>query len=95
MKVTSQDVDNVALLSRLNIEGEEKEMYTEQLNAILEYVDMLAAVPTETIEPLAHVLPLKNVFRDDVVRPSLPREAALANAPREDDGYFRVPKILE
>ena len=95
MKVTSKDVDNVATLSRLTMEGEEKAMYTRQLSDFLEYVEILEKVPTEGVEPLAHVLPLKNVFREDEVRPSLDRELALQNAPLKEDGYFKVPRILE
>ena len=54
-----------------------------------------AAVPTDDIQPMAHVLPVSNVFREDVVKESLSRELALSNAPLKDDGYFRVPKVLE
>jgi aspartyl-tRNA(Asn)/glutamyl-tRNA(Gln) amidotransferase subunit C len=61
----------------------------------LQYVDNLAALPTDEVEPLAHVLPINNVFREDTVRPSLDREMALSNAPLQEDGYFKVPKILE
>jgi aspartyl-tRNA(Asn)/glutamyl-tRNA(Gln) amidotransferase subunit C len=95
MKVTKKDVEDVAVLSRLAIPEEEKEQYTEQLNAFLEYVDNLSAVPTDDIKPTAHVLQLSNVFREDVVKPSLGRELALSNAPLKEDGYFKVPKILE
>ena len=67
----------------------------KSLHDFLEYVDRLQQVDTEKVMPTAHVLPVQNVFREDVVKPSLDRELALSNAPQQEDGYFRVPKILE
>ncbi|MEL7634000.1 MULTISPECIES: Asp-tRNA(Asn)/Glu-tRNA(Gln) amidotransferase subunit GatC [Sporomusa] len=95
MKINRQDVETVALLSRLEMTPEELEAYAGQLNAILEYADILNKLDTKGVEPTAHVLPLKNVMRPDEVKPSLPRELALANAPEAEDGYFKVPKIME
>lgn len=95
MKVTREDVENVALLSRLSVSEDEMDKNIQELSAFLEYVDRLQHVDTENVAPTAHVLPLKNVFREDVVKPSLDRDAALSNAPEKDNGYFRVPKILE
>ena len=95
MKITRQDVENVALLSRLEMTAEELEAYSGQLNAILEYVDVLNKLDTTRIEPTAHVLQLKNVMRPDEVKPSLPQELALSNAPEAEDGYFKVPKVME
>ena len=94
MKVTREDVENVALLSRLNIK-EDMDKNINELNDFLEYVDRLQQVDTENVAPTAHVLPVQNVFREDVVKPSLDRELALSNAPQQEEGYFRVPKILE
>ena len=95
MKVTKKDVENVAVLSRLSIPAEEQGKYTEQLSAFLEYVDNLRNVNTDEVKPTTYALPIQNVFREDAVRPSLDREAALSNAPLKEDGYFKVPKILE
>jgi aspartyl-tRNA(Asn)/glutamyl-tRNA(Gln) amidotransferase subunit C len=95
MKITRKDVEVVALLSRLEIPESEIEIFTGQLNAILEYADVLNQVNVDNIQPTAHVLPLKNVMRPDVVKPSLPRELALSNAPEQEEGYFKVPKIME
>lgn len=95
MKITRKDVENVALLSRLEIPENDMEQITGQLNAILEYADVLNQLNTEGIQPTAHVLPLKNVMRPDEVRPSLARDLALSNAPEKEDGYFKVPKIVE
>ncbi|MBQ1940961.1 MAG: Asp-tRNA(Asn)/Glu-tRNA(Gln) amidotransferase subunit GatC [Selenomonadaceae bacterium] len=95
MKVTKEDMENVAVLSRLSIPEDKEAQCTQQLNDFLEYVDNLSTVDTEGIQPIAHVLPVSNVFREDVVKESLSREAALSNAPLKEDGYFKVPKVLE
>ena len=85
----------VAVLSRLEVPEQDKEKNLRQLDSFLQYVDNLSKVDTDRVEPLAHVLPIHNVFREDEVRPSLDRELALSNAPLKEDGYFKVPKILE
>jgi aspartyl-tRNA(Asn)/glutamyl-tRNA(Gln) amidotransferase subunit C len=95
MKITREEVAHVARLARLEVDDAEMEAYTDQLNAILQYADKLNRLDTENIQPTAHVLPLKNVFRQDKARPCLPREEALANAPDEEDGMFRVPRVIE
>lgn len=95
MKITRKDVEHVALLSRLELGENDVAKFTGQLNAILDYIDVLNKVDTSGVEPTAHVLPVKNVMRADEAKPSLPRELALANAPEQEDGYFKVPKILE
>lgn len=95
MKITRKDVEQVALLSRLELDESDMDKFTGQLNAILEYVDVLNRADTQGVEPTAHVLPLKNVMRPDEVRPSLARDLALSNAPEQEDGYFKVPKIME
>lgn len=95
MKITRKDVETVALLSRLELDENNVEKLTGQMNAILDYVGVLSKVNTEGVEPTAHVLPLKNVMRADEAKPSLARELALANAPEQEDGYFKVPKIME
>lgn len=95
MQITRKDVEQVALLSRLEIAEADAERFTGQLNAILEYIAVLNKVDTEGVEPTAHVMPLKNVMRPDAVHSSLERELALFNAPEQEDGYFKVPKIIE
>lgn len=95
MKVTREDVENVALLSRLSIDEKDMDKNIQELSDFLEYVDRLQQVDTENVTPTAHVLPIQNVFREDVVKPSLDRDLALSNAPEQEDGYFRVPKIVE
>ena len=92
---TRADVEKVALLARLRLEEDEIEPLTAQLGAILGYVERLSEVDTEGIEPMAHAVERTNVFREDVETPMLPREAALANAPKTDGQYFLVPRILD
>ncbi|MGE5396176.1 MAG: Asp-tRNA(Asn)/Glu-tRNA(Gln) amidotransferase subunit GatC [Chitinophagales bacterium] len=94
MALTIKEVEHVALLGRLNLTSEEKEKYAGQLNAILEYAQSLDRLPTDGVEPLAHVLPLYNVMREDLRQPSFPKEEVLANAPLEEEGHFKVPKIV-
>ena len=95
MKLNRKDVEHVALLSRLELSEKELDKFTGQLDAILEYIDVLNQVDTSAVEPMAHVLEIRNVMRADQVQPSLPREAALQNAPDAEDGFFKVPKIVE
>ncbi|MEO5656934.1 MAG: Asp-tRNA(Asn)/Glu-tRNA(Gln) amidotransferase subunit GatC [Nitrospiria bacterium] len=95
MDVTREQVEHVAKLARLAIGEEEKATFARQLSSILTYVEALNALDTSGVEPTSHVIPVRNVFRDDEVRPSLSREDALANAPDQSGGCFRVPKIIE
>lgn len=95
MKITSKDVEKVALLSRLELNDGDMEKMTGQLNSILDYIDVLNQVDTEGVQPTAHVLPMKNVMREDVVKLSLARDLALSNAPESEEGYFKVPKVVE
>ena len=95
MEITLKEVEQVAKLARLELSEDEKAIFARQLSAILSYMDQLKTLDTGGVEPTATVLPTDNVFRDDQVRPSLPQETALANAPDQADGFFRVPRILE
>jgi aspartyl-tRNA(Asn)/glutamyl-tRNA(Gln) amidotransferase subunit C len=94
-RLTRDDVTKVALLGRLKLSAEELERMTSQLGRVLEYVDILNEVDTQSVEPLAHPIELANVFREDVERPCLSREEALANAPKTDGRCFVVPAILD
>lgn len=95
MKITREAVENVALLSRLELPENEVDACAGHLSAFLEYAEVLQSLDTEGVAPTAHVLPLSNVLRPDEVKPSLSRELALSNAPEREDGYFKVPKIVE
>jgi aspartyl-tRNA(Asn)/glutamyl-tRNA(Gln) amidotransferase subunit C len=79
----------------LRLAPEEIDAFTDQLNAIVDYVTQLQELDTTDVEPLAHGLELRNVFRDDVRGPALDREQALANAPKRDKVGFLVPAVLE
>jgi aspartyl-tRNA(Asn)/glutamyl-tRNA(Gln) amidotransferase subunit C len=94
MPVTVHDVEHVAALARLSFSEEEKHKLTAQLNEILRYMEQLNTLDTSDVEPLSHVIELQNVFRQDVLRPSLPREEALKNAPAHTEEFFKVPKVI-
>ena len=91
MAISRDDVLHVAQLARLALTEEEVERLGEQLNAILEAVGKVAELDLSDVEPTSHPLDLVNVWAEDEPRPSLPVEAALANAPDADGDYFRVP----
>jgi aspartyl-tRNA(Asn)/glutamyl-tRNA(Gln) amidotransferase subunit C len=95
MSLTLDQVKHVARLSRLALSDEELARFTRDLGAILEYIDKINELDTEQVQPMAHALSEANVFRSDGVTGSLPREAALRNAPAQTDGCFRVPRIIE
>ena len=93
--ISEAQVEHVAQLARLVLSPEEKRRFTEQLNAILSYMEQLNEVPTDSVEPTAHVLDLVNVWRDDTVRQTLRADEALANAPETAQHFFVVPRIVE
>jgi aspartyl-tRNA(Asn)/glutamyl-tRNA(Gln) amidotransferase subunit C len=95
MSLSIEEVAKVALLARLRVSPEELETFTSQLSSIVDYVALLQALDTTGVEPLAHGIEMRNVFRDDVRGPALPREQALANAPQRDRVAFLVPAVLE
>ena len=95
MTLKSDDVAKVALLARLRVSPEELETFTAQLNSIVDFVAQLQEPDTSEVEPLAHGVEVRNVFRDDVRGPSLSREQALANAPKRNAEGFLVPAVLE
>lgn len=94
MSITRAEVEKVALLARLSLSDEELDRTTDQMGCILGYIDQLSELDTAQVEPMAHALDVSNAFRDDVARPSLDREAALANAPCRDDECYLVPAVL-
>ncbi|MBH8598491.1 Asp-tRNA(Asn)/Glu-tRNA(Gln) amidotransferase subunit GatC [Thermoactinomyces sp. CICC 10523] len=95
MTISKEQVQKVAALARLKLTEQEADQYTVQLNNILQFAEKLNELETEQVEPTSHVLPMANVLREDEVMPSLPREKALANAPDQQDGMFRVPAVFE
>ena len=95
MSLSREEVAKVALLARLRLGAGELEMFTGQLNGIVDFVAQLPELDTTNVEPLAHGVEVRNVFRADVRGPSLPREEALANAPKRNADSFLVPAVLE
>ncbi len=95
MAATEIDVKYVAHLARLALTPEEEKKLGSQLGNILGYIEKLRELDVTNVEPTAHAVPMVNVTRADEVRPSLSREEALRNAPRQANGLFIVPKIVE
>ncbi len=89
------DIEKVARLARLELSEEERETFGNQLEQVLAYMEQLNRLDTSGVEPTSHAIPLYNVFREDRVRPSFPHEEVLAIAPDEEDGHFKVPRIIE
>ena len=94
MAISIEDVEHVARLARLKLTYEEKETYRRQLSDVLEHTRRISEVDTSDVPPTSHTLPLRNVFRDDEVKPSLSVEEATGNAPWAVEGAFKVPRIL-
>jgi aspartyl-tRNA(Asn)/glutamyl-tRNA(Gln) amidotransferase subunit C len=93
-EITRDDVAHVAKLARLELSEEEVALFTGQLGAVLEYAEAIRRLDTADVPPTAHPFPLRNVVRPDEPHPCLDREEVLAQAPQQEDGRFRVPRIL-
>jgi aspartyl-tRNA(Asn)/glutamyl-tRNA(Gln) amidotransferase subunit C len=94
-KITKKEIEHIAMLARLRLSEEEKELFGSQLSSILGYMEKLEELDTKDIEPTSHVLSLNNVMREDAAAPSLAREDALLNAPSHTEKFYRVPKIID
>lgn len=94
-RISRQDVEHVARLSRLELAEAELLRMQAELNNILAYIDKLRSVDTTGVPPTSHAVPLTNVMREDEPRPSLPLGDMLANAPDAAGAFFRVPRIIE
>ena len=95
MSITREDVQHIALLSRLELTKEEEERYANQLTAILDYAAKLNELDTSEVAPLFHAVPVENVFREDVPGTPLDLESALQNTARRKDAFFEVPKVAD
>ena len=91
--ITVKDVEHVAKLARLELTEDEKELYTKQLGDVLKYVDQMNEVDTSNVKPMCQVIDFVNVMREDEVIHDITREDLMANAPYEENGFFKVPKI--
>jgi aspartyl-tRNA(Asn)/glutamyl-tRNA(Gln) amidotransferase subunit C len=95
MKLEREAVLHIAKLARVALSEREIETFSEQLSEIITHFDVLSIVDTQGVEPTAHTLPIRNIFADDVARPSMPQDEVLALAPNTEDGYLRVRAVLE
>ncbi len=95
MKISREEVDYVASLARIAFTEEESEKLQKDMSAVLDYIAALNELDTEGVEPTEHILPLQNVFREDVVEESLPIEKVLQNAPESESHAFKVPRVIE
>jgi aspartyl-tRNA(Asn)/glutamyl-tRNA(Gln) amidotransferase subunit C len=95
MKIDSRVINRVSELARLDLSDNEKEEFSRQLSDIIEYVEKINQLDTSSVEPADHIVPLANVFREDSVQESLPREALEKIAPRFEEGHVVVPRIIE
>jgi aspartyl-tRNA(Asn)/glutamyl-tRNA(Gln) amidotransferase subunit C len=88
-------VQHLADLARINLSESEKKEFAKQLSNMMEFFSQISELDTENVQPTYHVLELKNVFREDEVKPSLPQDVALGNASQKEKGYFKAPRIVE
>lgn len=93
-KITDETIEYVSILAKLELSDEEREQAKTDMSRMLEYIDKLGELNTEDVEPMSHVFPVENVFREDVITNSDTREQLLSNAPEQKDGMFMVPKTF-
>jgi len=93
--ISDETIEYVGILAKLELTGEEKEVAKKDMGRMLDYIDKLGELDTTGVEPMSHVFPVQNVFREDVVTNSDDRENILKNAPGEKDGMFVVPRTVE
>lgn len=93
--INDETIEYVGILAKLELSEEEKEQAKSDMGRMLDYIDKLGELDTTGVEPMSHVFPVQNVFREDVVTNSDTREELLSNAPEQKDGMFMVPKTFE
>lgn len=93
--ISDETIDYVAILAKLELSSEEKEEAKKDMGSMLDYIDQLNELDTDGVEPMSHVFPVHNVFREDVVANGNDRDHILANAPEWKDGAFKVPKTVD
>jgi aspartyl-tRNA(Asn)/glutamyl-tRNA(Gln) amidotransferase subunit C len=89
------DIEKVAKLARLTLSEEEKRRFESQLDQILAYIEQLNRVDTTGVEPTSHAIPIHNAFREDEIKPSFPKDEVMGIAPAQEDGHFKVPRIID
>jgi aspartyl-tRNA(Asn)/glutamyl-tRNA(Gln) amidotransferase subunit C len=92
--LSKKEVEHIAWLAHIELSDQEKTLFTEQFNEILDYFKKIDEVDTKGVEPTYHVLDLKNVSRNDRTKPSLPTEEALRNAPKKEKKFIKAPRIV-
>ncbi len=95
MKITKELIEYVAHLGRLDLEPQEVDMYTTQIDSILEYMEKLNSLDTTGIEPTSHPVPIECMMRSDVSRPSFTVDESVGNAPERRGSFFKVPPVIE
>ena len=93
-RITDKTMEEIEILAKLSLTDEEKEKSRNEMQKMLDYVELLNSLDTDNVEPLTHLFPIENVFREDVEEESTPREEILKNAPEEKDGQFLVPRAI-
>lgn len=93
--ISDETMEYVGILAKLELSAEEKEEAKKDMGRMLDYIDMLNQLDTSAVEPMSHVFPVNNVFREDVVTNGDDRDNILSNAPQKKDGAFKVPKTVE
>lgn len=93
--ISDETIEYVGILAKLELSGEEKEQAKKDMESMLDYVDKLNELDTDGVEPMSHVFPVNNVFREDIVTNGDDREEIIKNAPERKDGAFVVPKTVE
>ncbi len=95
MIIGIKEIEHVAVLSRIALTAEEKHTFGKQLTSVLDYIETLNELDTDNVQPMAYATSLKNVFREDKLRSSLPRQKILELSPSNLNGFFKVPKVIE
>lgn len=93
--ISDETIEYVGILAKLELSGEEKEAAKKDMGRMLDYIDKLNELDTSGVEPMSHVFPINNVFRQDVVTSGDDRDNILKNAPQQKDGAFKVPKTVD
>ena len=93
--ITDETIEYVGILAKLDLSADEKEQAKKDMANMLDYIDTLSELDTEGVEPMSHVFPVNNVFREDVVTNAEDRENIVLNAPKVKDGSFMVPKTVQ
>ncbi|MCH7589504.1 Asp-tRNA(Asn)/Glu-tRNA(Gln) amidotransferase subunit GatC [PVC group bacterium] len=95
MTLSLKDIEYTSMLAHVQLSEKEKTLYLGQLESILKYIEKLNELDTTNVLPMDHVLDLENVFRKDEIKPSVNRDQVLDQAPKQQDGFFMVPPVIE